>query len=148
MFLSQIEDYKWQVSAIFKGDINLNIWATALRLYIEIVSDEIYYSKRTQLNLRQLLKYDLGQLLLQSKHHRRSIIPMLLHHIESQDFTNRTWTSLLTNFSKSRFLYCQIYFNIEMKTKRTRFDGTFIISTDSNRQYETAIFSAKQGNLT
>ena len=146
MFLYQKDDVAWNVRAMIKGDLQLNLISIALRIFIEIVSDEIYISSKNNIKLNAICKYDLGQLLLTSKHHRRSIIPTLLHHIEQRDFNNKPWSRLLTNFSNSRFLHCKIFYEIEKKTKMTLFDGTFIISTDRDPQYETAVFIADQGN--
>ena len=145
MFLSQSNDQKWNVKAMIKGDLRLNLTSIALRIFIELVSDEIYISSRNNVNLKTICKYDLGQILLTSKHHRRSIIPTLLHHIELRDFNNKPWSRLLNNFSNSRFLHCKVFYNIERKTKMTLLDGTFIISTDKDLQYETAVFVADQG---
>ena len=145
MFLSQTHDQKWNVKAMIKGDLRLNLTSIALRIFIELVSDEIYTSSRNNINLKTICKYDLGQILLTSKHHRRSIIPTLLHHIELRDFNNKPWSRLLNNFSNSRFLHCKVFYNIERKTKMTLLDGTFIISTDKDLQYETAVFVADQG---
>ena len=147
MRLDQISNYKWKVLCTTSSNDKITLWTAALRIFIEIISDEVYSANRSTLNLNSLSKYDLGQILCTSKHHRRKIVPILLYFIENNDQQNRTWTRLLINFSQSRFLFCHIFYSKEKRTHNSILDCTFILTSERTREYDNEVLISTGGSV-
>ena len=145
MFLSQISDFQWNVHSTFTNNEDLHLSVIMLRIFLEIISTECYVPYDRKIDMKKLQKYDIGKILTYSIHHRRHIIPHLLFMIQKNDFSNVPWTRFLTNFRKSKFLYCHAFYNVMNNTTYNTIIGRFIVSTENTIEYETKVFFASQG---